>query len=47
MQINFGGVSKVISSLADDIEDCSGRTPGRPEEETEITEEAEAENASE
>ena len=36
MQINFGGVSKVISSLADDIEDCSGRTPGRPAEEKEI-----------
>ena len=34
MQINYGGVSKVISSIAEDIEEndkCSGRTPGRPE----------------
>lgn len=32
MQGNFGGVSKVISSLAEDIEDGSGRTTERSEE---------------
>ena len=32
MQINCGGVSKVISSLAEDIEDGSGRTQKQAEE---------------
>ncbi len=32
MQINCGGVSKVISSLAEDIEDGSGHTQKQAEE---------------